>query len=101
MKPEIYICNTSEAPRKARARDLTFYLDEIRQKFHLEFDKLEAFCTDGDIHPPYSYQWRATTKIREGEDDPFEGLGGSPLQAIHKLWKEAKAGWDYQEEDEI
>lgn len=87
---ETTICNTSEAPRKGKARDITFYLDQIRQKYEVEFDKLEATCTDGDIKPPYPYQWRATTKIRPGEDDPFEGLGGTPFEAIKELWKHVK-----------
>jgi hypothetical protein len=87
---EIIICNTSEAPRKGKARDITFYLDQIRQKYELEFDKLEAICADGYIKPPYPYQWRATTKIRVGEDDPFEGLGGSPFEAIKELWNHIK-----------
>lgn len=96
----IHICNTSEAPRKSKARDITFYLDHIRKTFELEIDKLEVVCTDGDYKPPYPYQWRATTKVREGEDDPYEGIGSSPFQAIYELYKSIKAGWDYYEEDE-
>lgn len=85
----MFFCNTSEAPRKSKARDFTFYLDKLKE-LGLEFDKLEAFCTDGDIRPPYPYQWRATTKVRQGEDDPFEGIDKSPLKAIHNLWFQAK-----------
>ena len=87
---DIHICNISEAPRKAKARDITFYLDQIRQKYELEFDKLEAFCLDGELRPPYPYQWRATTKHRPGDDDPFEGLGASPFEAILELWRHVK-----------
>lgn len=85
----MHVCNTSEAPRKGKARSFTFYLDKIRE-MELEFDKLEAICTDGDIKPPYPYQWIAKTKIRHGDDDPFEGVGSSPLEALHDLWKSAK-----------
>lgn len=82
-----FICNTSESPRNPKARDLTFYLDKIRSA-DCEFDKLEVFCTDGDIRPPHPYQWYATTKILPGHDDPFEGIGWTPLEAIRNLWKE-------------
>ena len=85
----IHICNTSEAPRKAKARDITFFMDKIRE-MEFEFDKLEAYCTDGDIKPPYPYQWRATTKIKHGDDDPFEGIGGSPFEAISELYRQVK-----------
>lgn len=81
--------NLSEAHRKPKARGFAFYLDELK-KLDLEFDKLEAFCTDGDIRPPYPYQWRATTKVRLGEDDGFEGIAGEPLDALHDCWKQAK-----------
>lgn len=83
---ETFICNTSEAPRIGKARSFTFYLDKIRE-LGWEFDKLEAVCTDEDIRPPYPYQWRATTKIHPGEDDPCEGIAGSPLEAVNLLWK--------------
>ncbi len=88
-KSSIHICNTSEAPRKGKARDLTFYLDRIKEE-GLEFSKLEAFCTDGDIRPPYPYQWVATAKIRAGEDDPIEGVGKSPIEAVRNLYKNIK-----------
>jgi hypothetical protein len=81
--------NLSEAPRKSKSRGFTFYLDKLKE-LGLEFDKLEAVCTDGDIRPPYPYQWRATTKVRAGEDDPFEGIAGEPLEALHNLWYQAK-----------
>jgi hypothetical protein len=86
---EAFFDNLSEAPRKGKARGFTFYLDKIKE-LGLEFDKLEAFCTDGDIRPPYPYQWRATTKVRPGEDDPFEGIASEPLEALHLLWKQVK-----------
>lgn len=97
----VHFCNTSEAPRKAKARDFTFFLDEIK-KMGCEFEKLEAVCTDGDIRPPYPYQWRATTKYRVGEDDPHEGLGSVPIEAIHELYKSVKYEWDnpYNEDED-
>lgn len=86
---KIHICNTSEAPRKSKAHDLTFYLDSIR-KLGREFDHLEAYCTDGDIRPPYPYQWRAVAKMVPGDDDPFEGVGATPLEALRALYKDVK-----------
>lgn len=94
----VHICNTSEAPRKGKARSFTFYLDKIKE-LGLEFDKLQAICTDGDFKPPYPYQWIAYTKRREGEDDPYEGVGASPLEALtalHKYINEAK--WEENEQ---
>lgn len=88
------ICNTSESPRSARSHSYEFYLDRIRE-LGGEFEKLEAFCTDGDIRPPFPYQWRATTKIIQGDDDLCEGLGSSPLEALRELHKDFKARMNY------
>ena len=96
---QIHICNTSEAPRKGKARDVTFYLDRIKE-LGREFDRLEAYCTDGDIRPPYPYQWRAVTKIVPGDDDPFEGLGGTPLEAMRNLYKDVKYGEEHRYDDQ-
>ena len=84
----IHICKitSSREERSSKARNCTYYLDRI-QDFGFEFDKLEAYCTDGDIRPPYPYQWLATTKIKEGDDDAIEGIGESPLEAIRNLKK--------------
>lgn len=100
MKTEtIHICNTSEAPRNSRARDFTFYLDSIKSlKLDREFSKLEAICTDGDMTPPYAYQWRATSTMLVGDDDPFEGLGGTPIEAIRALYKDMKYAVDHWDE---
>lgn len=86
---KVFMDNLSSAPRKSKARSFTFYLDEIKE-FGFEFEKLEAFCTDGDICPPYPYQWRAVTKIQSGQDDPFEGIADEPLRAVHNLWYQVK-----------
>ena len=55
-----------------------------------EFSRLEAICTDGEIRPPYPYQWIAKSTMVAGDDDPFEGIGENPLEALHNLWKEMK-----------
>lgn len=88
---KVHICNTSEAPRNGKARNYTWYLDRIKElDMGREFAKLEVYCTDGDIKPPYPYQWRATSTLIPGDDDPFEGLGGSPLEALRNLYKDMK-----------
>lgn len=99
MEPNIHICNTSEAPRSTRARDFIFYLDAIKAlKLDREFSKLEAICTDGSILPSFSYQWRATSTMIPGDDDPFEGLGGTPIEAIRALYKDMKYAVDHWDE---
>lgn len=97
---KIFFDNTSSAPRTVKGTGFTFYLDKIRE-MGLEFNKLEAFCTDGDINPKYPYQWLATTKHRKGEDDCFEGIAWQPLEAIRNLYKAIlkDAETPYEEED--
>jgi len=55
------------------------------------FDRLEVYSTAGDIRPPYHFQWRALAKVFEGDDDAYEGLGGSPLEAIRELYQQLKS----------
>jgi hypothetical protein len=88
-----FFCNTSTSlkGRSGKARNFTFYLDAIKSlEMDREFAKLEAFCTDGDIRPPYPYQWRATSTLLSGDDDPFEGLGENPLEAVKNLYLQMK-----------
>jgi hypothetical protein len=98
MKTAIF-CNTSAAPISSKSRNHNWYLSKL-EELGLQFAKLEAFSTAGGIRPPYPYQWRATTVVRAGEDEPFEGLGGSLLEAMRELYLAAKRGWD-EYEDEI
>ena len=95
----IFICNTSGFPQSSKSNNLASYLDKIVE-LGGEFEKLEAFSTAGDIRPPYPYQWRATTKLIDGDDDSYEGIGESPLEAIRNLYKSFKAGMTATEEDE-
>ncbi len=91
--PKVFFDNlsTSLNGRSGKSRSFTFYLDAIKNlEIDREFAKLEVFCTDGDIRPPYPYQWRATSTLLSGDDDPFEGLGGNPLEAVRNLYKEMK-----------
>ena len=64
-----------------KARNINFYLERIGIE---RFGKLEVFTTAGDIMPPYPYQWRATS-MPYG-DDPFEGFGETPLEAMKNLY---------------
>lgn len=85
-----HICITSSARRNPKARNEIFYLDRIRE-LGFEFDRIEAFCTDGDIRPPYPYQWIAYVKVRKGDDDACEGIGEKPLESLKNLYKSVKA----------
>ena len=90
---EIFLDNTSTSlkGRTTKARSFTFYLDAIKElEMNREFAKFEAFCTDGDIYPPYPYQWRATSTMVVGDDDPFEGIGEAPLEALRNLYAQMK-----------
>ena len=99
-KSIVHICNISEAPRNPKARSYTFYLDAIKSLgMGREFAKFEAFCTDGDIRPPYPYQWIAKSTMVTGDDDPFEGIGGSPLEAIRNLYHSMKSFKPEQDEN--
>ena len=66
-----------------KQRDINFYLEKIGIE---RFNALEVFSTVGDIRPPYPYQWVATSRIIPGDDDKFEGIGSSPLEAIRNLY---------------
>jgi len=88
-----FFCNTSSSVkgRSKGSRGVIFWLDKIKElNCGSDFDKLEAFCTDGDFRPPYPYQWRATSTLIAGEDDPSEGLGGNPLEALRNLYYNMK-----------
>ncbi len=98
METKIHICNTERFTRNPKARDFTFYLDKI-EEMGRKFEKLEAISTAGSPMAPYPYQWRATSNRFEGEDDPFEGLGSSPIEAIHALYKSIKDFVPDEEED--
>lgn len=83
--------STSLKTRGGKGRSATFYLDAIKELgMEREFAKLEAFCTDGDIRPPFPYQWRATSTTLIGDDDPFEGFGETPLEALRNLYAQMK-----------
>lgn len=45
------------------------------------------YSTAGDILPEGLYQWQAVAKLIKGDDDPYEGLGWTPLEAIKDLYK--------------
>ena len=69
----------------SKSRNINYYLEIIGIE---RFGKLEVFSTAGDITPPYPFQWQATS-IGYG-DDPFEGIGKTPLEAIRELARNMK-----------
>ncbi len=68
-----------------KARTIDYYLETIGIE---RFGKLEVFSTAGGIRPPYPYQWRATSIVYG--DDPYEGIGRTPFEAIKNLAKEMR-----------
>jgi len=103
MTKQVFLDNisTSLKGRTSKSRSVTFYLDAIKELgMDREFAKLEAFCTDGDIRPPYPYQWRATSTLLLGDDDPFEGLGETPFEALKNLYAQMKEFKKNPPEDE-
>ena len=88
---KIFFDNTSTAECNPKQHSYAYYLDKIKELgLDREFAKLEAHCTDGDIRPKYPYQWVARSTTIPGDDDPFEGIGSSPLEASKKLYEEMK-----------
>jgi hypothetical protein len=73
-----------------KSHTINFYMDKIREFDWVEFDKLECISLEGEIRRPYPYQWYAYTKYRPGDDDPFEGVGGSPFEAVRDLYRTLK-----------
>jgi len=71
-----------------KSRNINFYLEKLKDEFDIEVDRLEVFSTAGDWLPPYPYQWVVCSKIREGEEDCYECVGKTPLEAIRNLYKE-------------
>lgn len=75
---------------RSNTNNINYFLEliaDLDSEYGIEFDCLKAYSTAGDIRPPYSYQWVATTKPRLGDDDSFEGDGKTPLEAVRNLWK--------------
>jgi len=74
-----------------RNYDLIYEIGEILEG--VRFDHLEGYSCLGDyrsgadIHP---IQYRALTNTRTGDDDPFEGIGWSPNEALRDLYKTLK-----------
>ena len=54
------------------------------------FDKIEGYSCIGDVGsnaPMHPIQYRALTTVRPGDDDPFEGIGWTPSEAVRNLLK--------------
>ena len=79
--------------------DMLYHIDNYFEG--IQFDKIEGISiigsprSGGDEHP---IQYFARTKVRNGEDDPFEGVGWTPSEAVRNLLKELNAP-DNRDED--
>lgn len=99
---ETHFDNLSEAPRNSKSHSYSYYLDAIKKlNMEREFSRLEAHCTDGDIRPPYPYQWRAISTQVPGDDDPWEGFGETPLEALRNLYLGMRDTYDNWEPEDI
>ena len=78
-----------------KSRGVNYYLECIRLT-GWELDSIKVFSTAGDIYPPYPFQFVAIGKLREGDDDPPEGVGGTITEALRKLLDEI-CGWEGNE----
>ena len=74
-----------------RMRDINFYLEKIRLLGWVTFDCIKVYDTEGDITPPFPFQFQALCKPNEGDDDPWEGVGSTPLKAVKDLWQTLKS----------
>jgi len=69
---------------------IDLWVEKINDLEWVEFDCIKAWSTAGDITPPYPFQWQALTKLTKGDDEPYEGLGGTPLEAVKNLYVNLK-----------
>jgi hypothetical protein len=76
--------NESYISSKARTLDSYMWMLEPY------FDRFEIYSGEGERRQPYPYQWIAYSKVFEGSDDAYEGVGGSPFEAIRNLYNNIK-----------
>lgn len=67
-------------------RDMIYEID-YKIDESIRFGKVEGYSTLGDVGAKGYIQYVATTELRDGEDDPFEGFGWTPKEAIQNLLK--------------
>jgi len=67
-------------------RNADFYLEKISD-MGFEVDCIKIYSTAGDITPHGLYQFQAVTKLIEGDDDVYDGLGWTPLEAVKDLYR--------------
>jgi hypothetical protein len=63
-----------------------YYLERLGEMF----DCIEAYSTAGDIRPPYAFQYVAKSNLIIGDDDIYEGKGGTPHKAVKDLFNKVK-----------
>lgn len=66
---------------------VNFYLESVWDCF----DRIVPYTTSGDIRPPYPFQWIAYSKVFEGDDDPYMGVGSTPFEALKDLYQQLKS----------
>jgi hypothetical protein len=78
-----------------KANNLDGYLEQLGDYF----SHIQVVPTIGGIplRREYPFQWIAYSVTFQGFDDPFEGLGKSPLEAIRNLYNEIRS-FDWEDE---
>ena len=70
------------------------------QQTGIWFDKIVGYSlvcdyrSGADVHP---IQYFAYTNVPDGSDDPFEGVGWSPSEALRELLKSLKSNFRTKE----
>jgi len=82
-----------------KAKDDGLFKELNLEKIKKYFDKFEIYSTAGDIRPPYHFQWVAKAKVFYGDDDCYEGIGGSPLKALSELYRQLKKDTRFKQDE--
>lgn len=72
--------------------DLIYEIGEVIDGIYL--DRIEGYPLVGSPRsgaPEHPIQYIALTNVREGEDDPFQGTGWTPNEALRNLYKKLKS----------
>ena len=70
--------------------DLIYSIDNQFTKYGIEFDKIVGYSKVGSPISGASenpIEYHAYVKLRKGDDDPFEGVGDCPHQALLDLFR--------------
>lgn len=76
---------TEEMRSTIKGSGIDYFLERLRVN-GVVVSRMEIISTAGDIRPPYPFQFIAVAELRPGDEDPLDGLGGTPYEAVKNLW---------------